>query len=135
MDQALADYFLDPSQPVHCAIDCHYWLYPFNDQVMVPAAVLGNMLGTGQSGTFFKLLKFYPLAFMLTWKHAGQPALPIQNLCEHRRVPYGIEADVPIATVSPPHQFWPEAPTRQSVVLYGGRPTVASPRAKFGQRK
>lgn len=128
MDEALADYFLHPNHPLHQAADCFYWLYPFNDQVMVPGAVLGSMLGSGGSHTFFKLLKFYPFAFMLTWKHEGQALSPLQNLADHRRVPLGTEIDIPIATGRPPHQFWPEAPTNHSVVLYGAGPTTARPR-------
>lgn len=38
------------------------------------------------------------------------------------------EADVPIATMPPPHRLWPEAPQSHGVVLYSGHPKVAQER-------
>jgi hypothetical protein len=96
--------------------------------VLIDTAAITTMLGSGQGGVFFKLLKFYPLAFMLTWERAGAVPPPLLNLADHRDVPIGTEIDVDIDVTAPPHQLWPEAPTTHGAVLYGGSPRIVEPR-------
>lgn len=129
LEETMAEFFLNPAKPVHRAFDCFYWLYPYNDQVFVDAAVLTHSLGSGRGGTYFKLLKFYPLAFMLTWEHQGHVHYDLQNLCNYRRLDYTGEVGVVIETSKPPHQLWPECPMGTSAVLYGGSPRLVEPRA------
>jgi len=128
MELALAEFFLDPSRPPDRALDCLYWLYPYNDQVFIQSAVISHALGSGKGGTYFKLLKFYPLAFMLTWKRNDRLHMQLRNLCDHRNVRYEDEAEVAIDTLPPPHQLWPEVPTGHSAVMYAGRPKIAEAR-------
>lgn len=128
MEEAMAAFFLEPKRPIHRALDCFYWLYPYNDQVHVDAAVITHTLGAGRGGTYFKLLKFYPVAFFLTWERNDAINYRFQNLCDHRYVGYDVEVDVGVDTHGYPHQLWPECPTDGSAIMYGGGPKVAEAR-------
>jgi hypothetical protein len=125
---SLAEYFLDKSKPIPTALDCYYWPYPYNDQVVVHTAALTTTLGSGQKPTVFKLIKFFPLAFMMTWEREEGVTYGLENLCDHRNLGPDDEADIRINIRPLPHQLWPEAPTGNAAILYGEKTLFAKPR-------
>lgn len=135
MNEALAEFFLNPSQPLHRAVDCFYWTYPYNDHVLVQSAVVAHIFGSGGGGVFFKLLKFYPLAFMLTWQRNDEMHRHFQNLADFRNAGLNTELDVAIDTTRPPPQMWPEAPTSWGAVLYAGDPKRVHERKPTGKKR
>jgi hypothetical protein len=133
-EEGLASFFLDLRLPPPRELECFYWIYPFNDQVIVRDAAL-TRLGHGIAPLVFKLIKFYPLAFLLTWER-HETSWPYQmpqltrfrDLSNDEAVPMTIDLRVKLP------QRWPEAPTGDGAVLYGGRPMHANPR-EFKSKK
>src|SRR5690606_22437439 len=66
LTQPLRDYLLDTAQPLPPMVRVYYWLYRSNTQVLVRDAAMG-WLGSGARPFTFWLMKFYPLAFLVTF--------------------------------------------------------------------
>jgi hypothetical protein len=132
MEEAMATFFLDTRLPPPRQLECFYWPYTFTDQVILRDVSLGRM--GGHPPLFFKLLKFYPLAFMLTWERDEATwAFRMQDLARHRRLGNNDEASLVIDLRAVPPQRWPEAPLSDGILLMGGKPMIAEPRA--GKKK
>jgi hypothetical protein len=127
MGEAMASYFLDQSKPIPKELDCYYWPYPYNDQVIVHVAALVDNLGAGQPPTVFKLIKFFPLAFLLTWDNQAPKRWQLENLCDHRRLEFHDVANLRLRTQPVPHQLWPETPQNASAVMFGPGTLQAKP--------
>lgn len=127
-ERGMADFFLDTRLPPPRELECFYWPYPYNDQVIIRDVGL-TRLGHGKAPLIFKLLKFYPLAFMLTWQRdASAWNFRMPDLAAFRRLSNDDVAFVPIDLRAVPAQRWPEAPTDDSAVMYAGKPLHATPR-------
>lgn len=117
--EAMAAYVLDPTECMPDELDCYYWPYPYNDQVIIQNASMMEVLGSGQKPILFKLIKFYPLAFLFTWASPAPSRWQLENLCHHRRLAHFDEAEIPLRIHPLPHQLWPEAPQGEAAILYG----------------
>ncbi|HEV2682752.1 MAG TPA: hypothetical protein VGV14_19795 [Rhodanobacter sp.] len=124
----MVSFFLNTAEAPPRELECFYWPYPYSDQVILRDVGM-TRLGHGRAPLVFKLLKFYPLAFMLTWARDEQAwDFLMPNLAIHRRISNDDFATVPIDLRSVPHQRWPEAPTDDAALLSGGTPMHATPR-------
>lgn len=133
MEEAMAEFFLNTQLPPPPQLECFYWPYPFNDQVILRDVTLGRM--GGHPPLFFKLLKFYPLSFMLTWER-DEPTwdFRMQDLARYRRLSNDESAALVIDLKAVPPQRWPEAPLSDCMLLMGGKPLMAEPRRSRGQK-
>lgn len=135
-EEGLAEFFLDTKLSPPHQLECFYWLYPFNDQVILRDVGM-TRLGRGLSPLIFKLLKFYPLSFMLTWERNEQDwVFSVPELARfHSHLSYDAIAPVLIDLRTLPHQRWPEAPASDGALLIGGQPLHASPRVQNRRSK
>lgn len=117
LTEAVRDYFLDDGLPLPSVIRVFYWAYPFRVHVMLRDAAFSH-LPTGRHFPFW-LLKFYPLAFLVAWDEPVGLTYPIHSLEPWRSVPIDVVADLPLDLSAIPPLFWPEAPTRESMLMYG----------------
>ncbi len=124
----LTDYFLDESQTLPKNIKVYYWMYPFQDQIIVKGAMLS--LHYWHSFGFFMLLKFFPLAFMLVVDEPNKWDLPLRRLDNLLSNKIEDEIKISIDFSDLPSQRWPEAPTDSAMILYGDNTTVAIPYLK-----
>jgi hypothetical protein len=122
----LARYFLNPSYQLPKGIDIYYWVYPHKQQVLVRDAALVCPLVS------FMLMKYFPLAFMLTIdapkpKHlySLNPLLS-SNPDQERNIPVSL-------SIIPPARF-PEAPDTNGAVLYGQAAMMALPKNKKSKK-
>lgn len=117
-EQEAAAFVVDPYMTLPDAVDIFYWVYPQRQQVQVRDC----MLFTNFSGTDpirFWCLKYFPIAFMVTWhlKHRERIAAP--NLRDYILGSGVHPANVILPLRSIPHPLWPEAPIDNSMVVYG----------------
>jgi hypothetical protein len=132
VEEAMRDFFLDTRLPPPQQLECFYWPYPFTDQVVLRDVALGRL--DGRPPMLFKLLKFYPLSFMLTWERdVAAWDLWMPNLGRHRRLSNDDTAALDVDLKAVPPQRWPEAPLTDCVLLMGGKPMMAEP--KRGARR
>jgi hypothetical protein len=118
MTEPIRDYILDESRPFPEGLSAFYWAYPHKPHVMVRDAAYLNVSG-GHKPFALWLLKFFPVAFMVTW---GEPTGLIyepQAFNRWRRVSYDLEVEIPVILRPTAHPYWPEAPSDDSILLYG----------------
>lgn len=119
-EESIAAYFLDTGAEMPSQLDCFVWIYPYNDQLIVRDALLKDLHKPQDDFVTFKMLKFYPLAFMLTWERPPSYDFRFTNLCSHRGSAYDDAVDLRIDLRSPPPRRWPEAPVSpEFFTIYG----------------
>lgn len=65
------------------------------------------------------VLKFFPIAFMIAWDEPDGLMYPIQTFEPVRAVEYETVVELPLQVWHRPPMHWPEAPTDQTMILYG----------------
>lgn len=86
--EPIRDYLLDPSLPPPAQLRMYYWLYPYRSTVLIRDAARIEHLGSGQGSVAFWLMKFYPLAFMVTLSEPAQRLYRMEDLDRFAQVPF-----------------------------------------------
>jgi len=115
--EILRDYILKPELSLPDSIKIYCWPYPYSRQVIVrDFGMLDLKVGEPVNCWF---LKFFPVGFIVTFAEKPSYRFPGTELSQWRRVSIDHEASIPFFLRPVPNQFWPEAPTDHSVLLYG----------------
>ncbi len=126
--ERLTDYFLDESLFFPQELKLYYWVYPYNDQVIVKGASVS--VHYWSSFAFIMLLKFFPLSFLFVLNEPSEWRLPFRRLDTILTNRIDDEFVLTVDFTGLPPQRWPEAPGNKGMVLhstYGA--TGAIPRA------
>lgn len=126
--EPLRDYLLDPNSQLPNWIRIYHWVYPYASQVVIRDCAYMDLRGRKQFVIW--LLKFYPSAFLVTWRQPLEHSFSLPALSEHGKIAINDEVDFPVPLDRIPHERWPEAPTDQSILLYGQEAIMASERAR-----
>lgn len=118
------DYFLDEALPLPAGIKVYYWLYPFYPQVLIRDA--GYMDIQHGSSVVIWLMKFFPLAFLVTWQDETEHRFPLPNFDSWRNAAISDEVDIPLDLRHIRHPDWPENPSDNSALLYGREAIVST---------
>lgn len=122
--EAVRNYFLDETLSLPNSINIYYWAYPYQGQVLVrDCSYVDLSVGTPVVMWF---TKFFPIAFMVTWGEPPGYNFDVPNLAAWRSCAINDELELPVPLSRIVHQYWPEAPTDHSVVIYGQEAVVAS---------
>lgn len=124
-EEACAAYFLDLEKPLPPQVNIYYWAYPYTRQVLIRDAVLSDIRIQGQ--VLFKVLKTYPVSYMLTYDQPYSYDFPLESLGKYRDVDINAEAEIIVDLKAVPPLNWPEAPTSHSFVMYGDGAMEAIP--------
>ena len=117
LTEAIRDYFLNESLPFPTGLSAFYWAFPFQSHVMArDVAFLDFAHGEPFSMWF---LKFFPVAFMITWDRPRGFEYPTETFDPWRSLAIDQEVEMPLGLSRIPHQLWPETPTDRSILLYG----------------
>lgn len=123
MIENLTDYFLDEDAPFPANLKLYYWVYPYNDQVIVKGAALS--VHYFNSFAVFMLLKFFPLSFFIVLDEPNNWSIPFERLDSVLTTLIDDEVKININFKNIPPQRWPEAPGTTGVVLHGEGSTGA----------
>jgi len=121
----LTDYFLDEELPFPQNLKLYYWVYPYNDQVIVKGA--GMSVHYGNSFAVFMLLKFFPISFFFVLDEPSEWRIPYNRLDTMLSTAIDDESVISINFTNLPPQRWPEAPGKAGMVMYGEGATGAIP--------
>ncbi len=126
-DRDLVAYSMDSSCSFPTSARVHYWIYPFQQQVAIRDAGYLSLLKADRdkNPTIFMCLKFYPLAFMIVDCRDRNYTFDLPCLSDYGALPLDNEIEVPIYLKNLPGELWPEAPSTNHVVIYGGDPLFA----------
>lgn len=117
LTEAVRDYFLDPSLPLPEPLRVFYWAYPHQSQVLVRDAAYIH-IGEGKPFALW-FMKFFPVAFMVTWDDVGRLPYPVSSFDAWRMAEVEAETELPLSLHPLPPDHWPEAPTDHSVLAFG----------------
>ena len=117
MGDAAAEYVLDPSGAIPSKLGIYYWPYPFWDQVAVRGC--GWVESFGAPPLVLSLLKFMPLAYMVTWDIPPSFHVPHRNLADLISGSRDKVTQIPVNFTEVPPQRYPEAPDDDGMVLHG----------------
>ncbi|MDR6153888.1 hypothetical protein QF021_001977 [Acidovorax delafieldii] len=117
LTEAVRDYLLDDSLPLPPGVRVFYWAYPHRIHVMLRDAAY-TQLSVGKPFAFW-LLKFFPIAFLVAWDEPVGLPYPMHDFESWRSVSINHAADLPLSLSDFPPLLWPEAPTEDSMVMYG----------------
>lgn len=115
----MRNYFLNPGAKLPSSVSVYYWVYPFQKQVLIRDCALTDLTIKNHEPVSLWLMKFYPLAFMVTWDKPTNYAVDAPNLGDYRSLGIDDVVQIPIPLRPVKHEFWPEAPTTHSFLLYG----------------
>ncbi|HET7832719.1 MAG TPA: hypothetical protein VFK88_07120 [Gallionella sp.] len=124
-DSAMAEYFLDDAKSLPSSINFYYWVYPYQHQIIVRDAELASF--GGKEPVVFKLLKFFPLAFFVTWEEPPGYGFNFEGLTKFGSCALDDEFSAAIDMKVVPDMQWPEAPSRDTFLLYGADAMAAKP--------
>lgn len=122
--QEAIDFFLDDTLPMPAGLDVHYWVYPYRRQIAIRDA--GLLLTFKSDPLAFWCLKYFPLAFLLTWNEKRR-RIRLSSLKDYmlNAGMHSVRIPVPLREIVP--QSWPEAPTDEGAVFYGAGAVGALP--------
>ncbi|MCY7337238.1 MAG: hypothetical protein LH613_13665 [Chamaesiphon sp.] len=71
IDKLIRPSVIDPSIPIHEDIHVFYWVYPYEETSIMRDFWMPSVRGSFQGGGLFNLIKFYPMAFLVTHQVVG----------------------------------------------------------------
>jgi hypothetical protein len=136
MTQPLRNYLLNCEEPLPRAIRIYYWLYRSPIQVLVRDAAVG-WPGNGITPFTFWLMKFYPLAFLVTFNEPEKRAFSLTALDQYGSLRSEAKRVVPVELYPMIPDSFPEIPTNREghMILYGEEAVVAAPPATVRNMK
>ncbi len=117
MGDAVADFVLDAKAQVPEKLGIYYWPYPYWDQISIRGCCY--LVRWGAPPLVISVLKFMPLAFMVTWDVDPGFSIPHINLTDLIVGSGSAAINIPINFRNIPRQRYPEAPDDDGIVLHG----------------
>lgn len=129
---------IDPSIPIHDDIHMLYWVYPYEETVILRDFCMPEVRGRFQDFGFFNLIKFYPLAFLVTHQLSSYEAL--SSLHQFNQLLPSEKRNVQINLRSTRHSRFPEECSDDNFLALGrtARDSVHSvpkPKSKRGNTR
>lgn len=117
--EAITKYLLDQKEHLPDFLNIYYWVYPYQNQVLTRDSAFTN-LRIGKP-VFMWLIKFFPIAFFVVWDEPKGYNFSsfLDSLSSFRELKIDDEADISLRFNNLPNQFWPEAPTDDTIIAYG----------------
>lgn len=129
MAEYIRNYFLDETQSLPGEIKIYFWPYPFKRHVMARGCTYDDIRVQSPFRIWF--LKFFPVAFLVTFNEPAPYSFPYVCLSSWGKEKFDFEVDIPINLRSITPGYWPEAPTENSFLVYGQEAIVSFNRKKF----
>ncbi|HEY0772367.1 MAG TPA: hypothetical protein VGD31_18735 [Sphingobacteriaceae bacterium] len=117
MDRDIRSFFLDESLPVPSDIHFFYWIYPYNQTVIVRDISMPSTHGLPRSGGgfgIFNIFKYFPIAYAITDlpQYEG-----LEELTQFRSLKPVDEVEIPIRLNSIKSSTWPENTENDNIIL------------------
>jgi hypothetical protein len=134
VDGLIRPCIIDPSLPIHDDIHIFYWIYPYEETVILRDFVMPSVRGRFENIGFFNLIKFYPLAFLVTHQLPSYEGL--SSLYQFNQLLPSEKRNVQINLRSNRHSRFPEDCSDNNFVAFGrtAKDSVHSvPKSKKGK--
>jgi len=110
-------YFLGSNECLPTQMKIYCWPYPYNRNIMVRDCALTDL--NIHEPVIVWFIKFFPIAFMITFDEPRDYRFPGLELSRWRDVGFDETVKLPFGITKIPSQHWPEAPSENSIIMYG----------------
>lgn len=129
--EPVRDYILDGSLSLPTSLRIYYWLYPYRQQILIRDAV--RLTVSNSVIVAFWLMKFFPLAFLVTQEETAARQFSLRDLDSFGRRDFTARESVLIDLKPLVHPYWPEHPTTDAAILYGPAAMTADPLSRIAR--
>ena len=112
----MSRYFLDETATLPEGYQMYCWLYPYNDQFASQCS--GRLSRLGGATVLQSILKFYPVAFLLTKQGAPEVRSGLTRLDDLLSSDVDCHVLLDIAVSGLPPRRWPEMPGDDDCVMH-----------------
>ncbi|BBD70047.1 hypothetical protein NIES4072_64270 [Nostoc commune NIES-4072] len=119
VDTIIRPCILDPSLPIPDEIHIFYWVYPYETISILRDFAMPAVRGNLQTSGFFNMIKFYPIAFLIT--HQLPSYEKLLSLDKFNQLPSGDKANLQIDLRPIKRSTWPEECLGEENFLLVGR--------------
>jgi hypothetical protein len=115
-DNTLRDFVLDENATIPDKVNLFYWIYPFENTIVMRDFMMPAERG-GDFGNcvFFQLLKFFPIAFLITEIDRYQELPSLTK--PFGKIDMKTEIEIPIYLNRKTDRFWPEEVDNNNIVF------------------
>lgn len=106
LDELIRPCILDPSFPIHNDIHIFYWVHPYETTIILRVFGMPSVRVRHQECSFFNMIKFYPIAFLLT--HQLPCYEQLLSLRKFNKLPPRAKANIQIDLRLVKSSIWPE---------------------------
>lgn len=117
LDALIRPCVIDPSLPIHDDIYIFYWVYPYEETVILRDFCMPSVRGKLQNIGFFNLIKFYPLAFLVTHQLSSYEGL--SSLYQFNQLLPSEKRNIQINLRSTRHSRFPEECSENNFLALG----------------
>jgi hypothetical protein len=131
--EALRNYFLDQNATLPNELNIYYWFYPGNRQVLLHGASMGFWVKVDEP-ILFSLVKFLPIAYMITWEKPERFKILSPHLFDNRNIGIDDTEKISINLQKYPRIDFPEHPHDEegNVILFNSQLTSVATKKKKG---
>ena len=116
-DSIFREFVLNENAPIPEGLNLYYWIYPFENTIVVRDFAMMNVSGKDDFNkcSILQLLKFFPIAFMLSNVDSCY-SLPSLTSCS-KNISKETEREIPILFYRSVERFWPERISDGNIML------------------
>lgn len=114
-DQNLRKIVLDDCKPIPADLFIYYWIYPYEQIVVMRDFAIADFGKNSQAG-FFNVIKYFPIAYLIV-NIPDYEGLP--EMTKYRNLSVDDEVEIPIRLDEVKPLFYPEAPTDNQAIIFG----------------
>jgi hypothetical protein len=117
IDQKIRHFLLDDNAQLPEEIKIFYWIYPYEDIVVIRDVFMSSERGSfGQFGHFIGILKYFPVAYLV----CNLPQYEeLDELTFYRDLELDETVDIPIRLTNTRHSSWPEVVNEGNFIAFG----------------
>ncbi len=119
----ISEYFQDQNKTLPNEIKIYYWPFPYKSHTMARDCALTDL--SVKKPVLVWFLKFFPIAFLITFNEPYEYNFSLTELSQWRYEGIDFEIEVPVNLNDIVHQYWPEAPSKTSIIMYGQEAIVS----------
>ncbi len=115
IDPLIRECVFDDDKPIPDNIHIFYWLYPYNQTTIIHDIAMPIRRGTISSMTIFSILKFFPIAYLITDIPHYED---LESLSKYRNLGLRDTCKIPIRLNQMKSINWPENTDDNNFILY-----------------
>ena len=131
LDSEIREYIFDDIAVLSDNVHIFYWIYPYQETVILRDFALLYWNGEGKQSGFFQILKYFPIAFIVTNRSSYEG---LNELTIYRNFKLDDEVDLPVRLKQIKENDWPERVDENTVLFMSaetGNGVHARPKKKI----